>query len=266
MEESHMGGKDGNNLRCVWMEAGVVGYKLCDRDLQCDQCPFDESMRWPTRSSSAHLSSPLPTGGSCEALAATSDSERVAALIRAIAPPEYPADRLYHHGHLWIKPLMESIVAIGIDRLAASMLGSLASIVLPYRHSRIIHRMPWCWLIHREGAISLYSPVHGVVIENNERLLEHPELLVQDPYGDGWIIHAQTDKGAAEGPTLFSSSEFHMRSTRDLAALQTCLLQNLRKVPSIGQTLHDGGQPAETLAAMLGSKSFFKITATLFAP
>lgn len=247
------------------MDAGVVGYKLCDRDLQCDQCPFDETMRQPSRSLPSRFSV-SPLSGSTESLAMSSDSERVAALIGAIAPGEFPDDRLYHNGHLWVKPLMESIVAIGIDHFAASMLGSLASVVLPSRHSRIIHRMPWCWLIHHEGAISLYSPVHAVVVENNVRLLDHPELLVQDPYGGGWIVHAQIDKTAAESPTLFASSEYRARSKRDLTSLQMCVMQNLRKAPAIGQTLHDGGQPAETLAAMLGSESFFRITATLFAP
>lgn len=254
---------DRNPVNCIWMDAGVVGYKLCDRDLQCDQCPFDQSMRRPSQTASPHMSSPPQSGSGG---AAATDADRVAALIGAIAPGEYPEDRLYHNGHLWVKPLMESIVAIGIDHLAASMLGSLASVVLPSRQSRIIHRMPWCWLIHHEGAISLYSPVHGIVVESNSRLLDHPELLVQDPYGDGWLVHAQIDKSAGERPTLFSPPEYRMRTQRELLALQGRVMQTLKKVPSIGQTLYDGGQPVETLAAMLGSRLFFSITATLFAP
>lgn len=31
--------------QCVWMQAGVVGYKLCDREFDCDQCPFDAALR-----------------------------------------------------------------------------------------------------------------------------------------------------------------------------------------------------------------------------
>jgi hypothetical protein len=31
--------------RCVWMQAGVVGYKLCDREFDCDRCPFDAALR-----------------------------------------------------------------------------------------------------------------------------------------------------------------------------------------------------------------------------
>jgi hypothetical protein len=31
--------------QCVWMQAGVVGYKLCDREFDCDLCPFDAALR-----------------------------------------------------------------------------------------------------------------------------------------------------------------------------------------------------------------------------
>jgi hypothetical protein len=34
--------------QCVWMQAGVVGYKLCDREFDCDRCPFDAALRGET--------------------------------------------------------------------------------------------------------------------------------------------------------------------------------------------------------------------------
>jgi len=35
-------------LPCVWMSAGVVAFKLCDREGECDGCPFDRAMRSPS--------------------------------------------------------------------------------------------------------------------------------------------------------------------------------------------------------------------------
>lgn len=35
----------GSRTQCVWMQAGVVGYKLCDREFDCDLCPFDAALR-----------------------------------------------------------------------------------------------------------------------------------------------------------------------------------------------------------------------------
>ncbi|HLE32365.1 MAG TPA: hypothetical protein VJB38_07150, partial [Bacteroidota bacterium] len=70
---------DHDPVNCIWMDAGVVGYKLCDRSLQCDHCPFDESMRQPSQGVSADVSSSprsqnggMPTG---------SITDRITALV-----------------------------------------------------------------------------------------------------------------------------------------------------------------------------------------
>jgi hypothetical protein len=35
----------GDPLKCVWMLAGVVDYKLCDRQYDCEHCPLDSALR-----------------------------------------------------------------------------------------------------------------------------------------------------------------------------------------------------------------------------
>lgn len=35
-------------LPCVWMSAGLVAFKLCDREGECESCPFDRAMREPS--------------------------------------------------------------------------------------------------------------------------------------------------------------------------------------------------------------------------
>lgn len=248
-------------VHCIWMDAGVTGYKLCDRNLQCDQCPFDRRMRQLDSSAESSESDRGSSRG-----ANTSSAANVASLIDALGSPEFPDDRLYHDGHLWVKPLEETIVAVGIDHIAASILGSLASVVLPSRQSRIIHRMPWCWLIHHEGTISLYSPIHGIVVDANTRLLDHPDSLVQDPYESGWLVHAQIEKPSSEKHTLQASTEYRLRVRHKLSQLEMQVQQSLKRAPMIGTTLHDGGRPAETLSALLGARSFFQITNALFSP
>jgi hypothetical protein len=36
-------------LPCVWMSAGLIAFKLCDREGECEGCPFDRAMRQPHR-------------------------------------------------------------------------------------------------------------------------------------------------------------------------------------------------------------------------
>ena len=42
--------------KCVWMESGVVSYKLCDFEYNCEACPFDRALREGTPSSVSHCS------------------------------------------------------------------------------------------------------------------------------------------------------------------------------------------------------------------
>ena len=50
-------------LPCVWMSAGLVSFKLCDREGECEGCPFDRAMRGPTPRCSPRTPVPVPTVG-----------------------------------------------------------------------------------------------------------------------------------------------------------------------------------------------------------
>ena len=53
----------------------------------------------------------------------------------------------------------------------------------------------------------LYSPVSGTVVAINEKLRDAPELVNQDPYGEGWMIEVQLEN-AAELDNLMSAAEY----------------------------------------------------------
>ena len=77
---------------CIWMTAGLVAYKLCDRDFDCEHCPLDAALRGDLRSLPHGV--PLPS-----AYTAT-----------------FPEDRLYSSGHLWLQLRGEAAVEAGERR------------------------------------------------------------------------------------------------------------------------------------------------------
>jgi glycine cleavage system H protein len=252
---------------CIWMDAGVVGYKLCDRDLQCDQCPFDEIMRRPALVSdeAEDQTDPRPARRQ-HSPDFRGEAERILnSLFSSIDLSLLPDDRQYHRGHIWMKRVDDSTVVLGIDHVAGSILGSLASIVLPERGSKLVQKTPWCWLIHRDGALSLYSPVHGSVIEPNVALLEHPEYAIIDPYRRGWIVRAQFES-KAPGNGFLDRREYWPYVQNELREMRTRFAQHLRKAPSVGQTMMDGGPAVETLCAMTGSAVYLSIVSSIFTP
>jgi hypothetical protein len=64
-------------LPCLWTTAGVLAYRLCDLEYDCDHCPLDAALRGAARRADA---APMATGGF-----------------------EFPADRRYHAGHGWMR-------------------------------------------------------------------------------------------------------------------------------------------------------------------
>ena len=69
-------------------------------------------------------------------------------------------------------------------------------------------------LLERDGKVLLvkaasdvYSPVSGNVIAANEALASKPELLNEDPYGEGWLFRVQANS-PAESPALMNAADY----------------------------------------------------------
>ncbi len=157
-------------LHCLWMDAGVVDYKLCDRDFDCDRCPFDEAFH-------SHPPQTLVT-----------PARRDSSTSLSVQGCEIASSLFYHPGHTWARVEEDGIVRIGLDDFAQRMLGPAYAISLPARH-RELTRDEASWSVtHQSGIATLASPVSGKVLEINSNLLLRPALINRDPYGDGWTM------------------------------------------------------------------------------
>ena len=89
--------------------------------------------------------------------------------------------------HEWIV-IKEGIAIIGISDFAQSQLGDIVSIELP-KVGSIFRRMQSMAIIDSVKASSdIYCVMSGEIVEVNEELLEHTELINQSPYELGWIV------------------------------------------------------------------------------
>ena len=103
---------------------------------------------------------------------------------------------LYTDEHEWLRVEGETGV-VGITAYAADQLGDVVFVELP-QVGRTPERAEAFGVVESVKAVSdLFSPVGGQVLEVNEALAAHPELLNSDPYGEGWIIRLRiADEGA----------------------------------------------------------------------
>ncbi len=97
-------------------------------------------------------------------------------------------DIKYSKTHEWARVMIDGSITIGISDHAQHQLGDMV-FVEPPEVGRTLKANEACAVVESVKAASdVYSPIAGEVVEINEKLADKPELLNEDPYGEGWIM------------------------------------------------------------------------------
>jgi glycine cleavage system H protein len=118
----------------------------------------------------------------------------------------YPEDCFYTREHEWIR-VEDDVGVIGITDYAQQALGDIVYVELPSVGDHFSQGEPFGNVESVKAVSELYMPVSGEIVEVNEDLAESPQLVNEDPYGDGWMVKiALSDPTELE--TLMSASEY----------------------------------------------------------
>ena len=105
---------------------------------------------------------------------------------------DYPEDLKYQDSHEYVR-LDGEIATIGISAFAVEELGDIVFLELPESGDAVEQGATFGSVESVKAVEDMYSPVSGTVIDRNEPLLESPEGLAEDPYGEGWLIKVRLD-------------------------------------------------------------------------
>lgn len=224
---------------CVWMCAGLISYKLCERGFDCENCPLDAALR----------------GTICP-----SPQRAGATLDRRTGAQQLPEDRLYTPGHLWVQARPHDDVRVwrvGLDAFAAAVIGCATG----------VGAIPPAWPVQRGericdidlgmGFLTLHAPVAGRVLRANEAVLRDPRRAVTEPYEDGWLVEIQgLDAGAILG--LRSAAQARAATDEDLRRFRRTLALRLLTDPAraAGQAAAD---PLSDLRQVLGGVRYLEL-------
>ena len=98
-----------------------------------------------------------------------------------------------HEGHAWVRPEGDDLV-VGISDYAQEQLGALVFVELPEVGSSIEADDPFGSIESPKAVEDLIAPVSGEVIRRNDEVVDSPELINEDPYGEGWLIAVKPDE------------------------------------------------------------------------
>ena len=101
---------------------------------------------------------------------------------------EVQSDLLYRESHEWVRNEGDGTVVVGISDHAQAALGDMVFIELP-EVGAVFGQGDACAVVESVKAASdAYAPVSGEVTEVNADLEDTPEMVNNDPYGDGWMF------------------------------------------------------------------------------
>jgi glycine cleavage system H lipoate-binding protein len=235
--------------RCVWMEAGILSYLLCDREFDCDRCPLDEAMR-------SHFSSNAKKPGqSSPAPHVTAAAPRGAANTQSF----FTAD------HLEVTLLDGGRARLGVEEGLARLLPPVKSAVLPHAGQSISPDSFSCWLVLDGGTLPLKLPVGGTVTAVNPLLAEEPHRVNGGIAGDGWLFEFTPDDRAAFRRAFLKPGEAGARYVADLDTFRRLAIECLHPEGArAGQTLPDGGRFVDDLSTMIGPVKYLEIVRRVF--
>lgn len=206
---------------CVWMKAGVINFKLCDNAYDCLTCAFDKAMSQRLETGDAHFQAwrsvyqektynqkecrhmitgrvPVRHCGNayechtCEfdqMLEDRSMSEVLGTAELHNVSGFLLADGYYYHPrHTWARVDHGGLVRFGVDDFTMHLLGYVTHVRLPKLGVHLERSAP-AWTFRREEKIApLVAPVDGVVVALNHKAVENPQIIKEDPYGNGWLV------------------------------------------------------------------------------
>ncbi len=191
---------------CIWMEAGVVDFKICNLCFDCANCEFDRAM-------TAAAAQNLALRQSCEV--DTEKRKLVQPLKERMRQRSYeqlledqrecfagqdrprlrevfgfavPNDLYLHRGHAWVRLENCGRVRIGLDDFSQRLFGPADELRLPEPGQELQRDCPG-WGMTRLGQEAAFlNPLYGVVEVVNPKVQHRARLAHDDPYGEGWLF------------------------------------------------------------------------------
>ncbi len=119
---------------------------------------------------------------------------------------KFPTDCVYTKEHEWVR-VQEGVATVGITDYAQKELGDVVFVELPSVGDTFDTNETFANVESVKAVSEVFSPLAGEVLEVNGDLANSPQLVNEDPYGDGWFVRLKI-ADAAELKDLLNHKEY----------------------------------------------------------
>lgn len=120
---------------------------------------------------------------------------------------EYPDDLRYLETHEYVR-LEGEIATLGISAFAVDQLGDIVFLELPELGETLEVGSSFGTIESVKAVEDLYPAVSGTVIDRNQAMIDSPELIADDPHGEGWLLKVRVENPDAVLTETLSASEY----------------------------------------------------------
>jgi glycine cleavage system H protein len=174
-----------------------------------------------------------------KALAYAELPEEEEELDPALLGCEMPSDLFYYSGHSWVRSERDDSVRVGIDDLAAHLIGNVDAIEMPKPGEKLRQGKPALHLIRNGESVEVCSPIDGEVIVVNQSVVDVPRVLSAQPYDDGWLLTIRPEVSKDNISKLMFSENAHNWQRSEVVRLSK-MFQDKMAIAADGATLaHD---------------------------
>ncbi|MBX7150002.1 hypothetical protein K1X84_00080 [bacterium] len=217
------------DMKCVWMTSNVVEYKLCDREFDCEHCPFDKVMR----NRAKELTQPNHT-------------DLIDPILNYLLKECHYKRYIYLKHHLALRRRSENRYEMEISPIARRLLEDGCSVFSCKADENVRRGQEFMEIVGAWGRVRVKAPLDFKCVYRRE----------DDPFTIG-TIEAKPDEVAQVRLTPHA----WQKSLIDLSRM----LSQLRLTrPNVGMTMQDGGTRLQFLYQYIGADHYLKILHRLF--
>jgi len=124
----------------------------------------------------------------------------------------YPEELRYHEGHAWVRQDGDELT-VGLTQYAVDEMGEIIFVELPEEGAELERDEPYGSVESAKAVEDLIAPVSGEVVRRNDAVVDAPETINEDCYGEGWLIVVRSDEENTEN--LLTAGEYRSHIDED---------------------------------------------------
>lgn len=244
---------------CIWVQSGVLNYRLCDRAYDCESCELFHALRGRVPGAGRPSDEPLATEMSLPAKDEALESQVNDYMSHLLAGCHLYPDR-YCAEHFWLTEVRGGEVLLGLHEHLLRILNPISDIVAPRAGIRLEQGVPCGWITRGRMAFTLFMPVSGEIADVNtgslDALRDTPRLAQED-----WLLRITACPPLENVEGLRRGEETLLWYLGKIQALKQFLREAIH--PDLERDLvpmaADGGIPSDDLEQVLGTASFERL-------